>query len=213
MERPGELSELQVTVAHLFFGLPEADGFLVAGGAALVASEMIMRPTEDIDLFTSAPTASVSQASRAFISALREVGFEVVVVQDAPTFCRLVVSRAAHETMVDLAVDSPPQQQPTVTVLGPTLAPLELAGRKLLALFGRAEARDFADVFVLADQFGKAALIEEAQRQDPGFDLVVLAQMVGTLGRFDDDEVPLHPQRAAAAIRFFKDWAEELHEA
>lgn len=37
-----------------------------------------------------------------------------------------------------------------MTLLGPTLVPLELAGRKLLALFGRAEARDFADVYVLA---------------------------------------------------------------
>jgi hypothetical protein len=31
---------------------------------------------------------------------------------------------------------------------------LELAGRKLLALFGRAEARDFAD-YVLEQRFGK----------------------------------------------------------
>ncbi len=49
---------------------------------------------------------------------------------------------------MDLAMDSPPHSRTTMTVLGPTLAPLELAGRTLLALFGRAEARDFADVYV-----------------------------------------------------------------
>lgn len=210
MARPGNLSEFQVAVAQLFFGLPEADGFLVAGGAALVASEMIVRPTEDIDLFTAAPTVSVSHAAHALISALEHGGYGVVVVQDVPTFCRLVVSRAGSETMVDLAVDSPAQRQPTMTVLGPTLARLELAGRKLLALFGRAEARDFADVFVLADQFGKDALIVEAKRLDPGFDLEVLGQMVGTLDRFDDDEIPLDRPFRAAARTFFRDWADEL---
>jgi hypothetical protein len=60
MERPGRPSPLQVAVAEIFFGLDEAAGFLVAGGAGLVDSDLIARPTEDIDLFTSAPTTSVS---------------------------------------------------------------------------------------------------------------------------------------------------------
>jgi len=44
-----------------------------------------------------------------------------------------------NEVLVDPAIDSPPSAPPTMTILGPRLAPLELAGRKLLALFGRAE--------------------------------------------------------------------------
>ena len=212
MAGPGKLSALQVAVAETFFGLDEAAGFLVAGGAALVASDLIARPTEDIDLFTAAPTTSVSAASHALRAATGEQGFEVLVVQDAPTFCRLVVSRAGEETLVDLAVDSPPHGRPTVTVLGPTLAPLDLAGRKLLALFGRAEARDFADVYVLADRFGAHALIEEAQVLDAGFDLDVLAQMIDTLGRFDDDEIPLAAHLRPLARTFFAEWADELRQ-
>jgi hypothetical protein len=77
-----------------------------------------------------------------------------------------------------------------MTLLGPTLAPLELAGRKLLALFGRAEARDFADVHVLTERFGEDALLIEARAADPGFDEQVLAQMMTTLDRFTDDEIP-----------------------
>ncbi len=41
--------------------------------------------------------------------------------------------------LVDLAIDSPPVNTAAMTVLGPSLAPEELAGRKLLALFGRAD--------------------------------------------------------------------------
>jgi hypothetical protein len=88
------------------------------------------------------------------------------------------------EVLVDFAVDSPPHLPPTMTVLGPTLAPRELAGRKLLALFGRAEARDFADVYVLAERFGEDGLLREARAVDPGFDEQVLAQMMKTLDRF-----------------------------
>jgi hypothetical protein len=133
----------------------------------------------------------VIEAKNAFLRVLGRRGYKVTVVQDGPTFCRMVVERSAEEVLVDLAIDSPPRNAPTVTVLGPTLAPLELAGRKLLALFGRAEARDFADVYVLAQRFGKDALLEQAEALDAGFDLQVLAQMMGTLGRFADDEIPL----------------------
>ena len=112
--------------------------------------------------------------------------------------------------LVDLAIDSPPRDRPTVTLLGPTLAPLELAGRKLLALFGRAEARDFADVYVLARHFGKAALLEQAQELDAGFDTHVLAQMMCTLGRFAQDEIPISPADLARAKEFFGEWADEL---
>jgi hypothetical protein len=212
MAGPGKLSALQVAVAEIFFGLDEAAGFLVAGSAALVASDLVARPTEDIALFIAAPTTPVSAASHALRAAMGEQGFEVLVVQDAPTFCRLLVSRAGEETLVDLAVDSPPHSRPTVTVLGPTLAPLELAGRKLLALFGRAEARDFADVYVLADRFGTQALIDEAQALDAGFDLDVLAQMIGTIDRFDDDEIPLAAELRPLARTFFAAWAVELRQ-
>lgn len=120
----------------------------------------------------------------------------------------MVVRRADEEVLVDLAIDSPPRTAPTVTVLGPTLAPPELAGRKLLALFGRAEARDFADVFLLAQRFGKEALLEQAESLDAGFDRTVLAQMVGTLGRFEDEEIPLGREDLRAAKTFFRAWIE-----
>lgn len=97
-----------------------------------------------------------------------------------------------------------------MTILGPTLAPLELAGRKLLALFGRAEARDFADVFVLAQRFGTATLLTEAATGDAGFDQQVLADMMRTLDRFTDEEIPLPSRSVTEARTFFKTWAAEL---
>jgi hypothetical protein len=210
MGRSHQLTAFQVELARLFFDLETSEGYLVAGGAALLASDLIDRPTEDLDLFAATPIASVTAARDAYVRALRERDCGVVMIQDVPTFCRMVVSRAGHETLVDLAIDSPPHRRSTLTVLGPTLAPLELAGRKLLALFGRAEARDFADVYVLAQRFGKDALIEQARTFDAGFDLGVLAQMIRTIERFDTHEMPLAPDDFPMVQTFFTDWASEL---
>lgn len=210
MDRPDQLTAFQVDLADIFFSLEAAKGYLVAGGAALLASDLIARPTEDLDLFTATPTTTVTHAKDAFVQALQERDHDVVIVQDGPTFCRMIITREGEETLVDLAIDSPPRNQPTITVLGPTLAPLELAGRKLLALFGRAEARDFADVYVLVQRFGKDTLIEQAQALDAGFDLDVLAQMIGTQSRFDDHEIPLSGEELPLTREFFTKWAAEL---
>jgi hypothetical protein len=36
-----------------FFGLPASDGFLVAGGGALLAQGLTARPRQDLDFFTN----------------------------------------------------------------------------------------------------------------------------------------------------------------
>ena len=61
-----------------------------------------------------------------------------------------------------------------ITVLGPTLAPRERATPKLLAFSGRAEARDFADIYYSHNPSAGRALIEQAQTLDASFDLSVL---------------------------------------
>jgi hypothetical protein len=56
------LTTFQVHIARVFFGLKASDGYVVAGGAALLASELIDRPTQDLDLFASAPVTGVRPA-------------------------------------------------------------------------------------------------------------------------------------------------------
>jgi hypothetical protein len=77
----GSLSDVQLEVARLFFGMDSARGFLVAGGAALLASDLTDRPTEDLDLFASTPITSVAPAAADFESVLQTHGFEVEVLR------------------------------------------------------------------------------------------------------------------------------------
>jgi hypothetical protein len=105
-------------------------------------------------------------------------------------------------------VDSPPRLRSAATAIGPTFAPEELAGQKLLALFGRAEARDFTDVHALALRFGKETLLQRAGELDGGFTTAVLADMMGTIQRFTDGDLPTeHPNEVRA---FFRAWRADL---
>jgi hypothetical protein len=52
-DRKPDLSAFQLEVARLFFALPASRGFLLAGGAALLAQHLTARPTEDLDFFTA----------------------------------------------------------------------------------------------------------------------------------------------------------------
>jgi hypothetical protein len=209
---PG-LAVFQAEVARLFFGLPESRGFLLAGGAALLAQHLTGRPTEDLGFFTAPERGHVPAARDALEEATRERGWSTERIHDSDTFCRLVI-RGDHGTvLVDLAVNAPPDFPPSVTEFGPTLAPEELAGHKLLALFDRAAARDFADVYVLARRFGKDTLLTRAAQIDAGFDRTVLAAMLTTLDRLADAEIPLPDGTTPAefmARAFYTTWQSEL---
>lgn len=205
-----QLTSLQLDAARIFFELESSREYLVVRGAALLATGLIKRPTGDLDLFASAPVTTVVEAKHDFVRALEARGLEVVLIQEAETFCRMIIASDDDQVLVDLAIDAPPSMSPTLTVLGPTLAAEELAVRKLLALFNRAEARDFADVYVLTQQFDRAALTRQAAEQDAGFDLGVLSQMFTTMGRFADDEIPLRSAEVPHAREFFSAWSAEI---
>ncbi len=206
-----DLSALQLEVARLFFTLPASQGFLLAGGAALLAQHLTARPTEDLDFFTAPEHGHVPAARDALEAAARQRGWSTQRIHDSDAFCRMIIRSADAGVIVDLAVNAPPDLAPSATAAGPTLAPEELAGHKLLALFDRAAGRDFADLYVLAHRFGKDVLLARATQIDAGFDAKVLASMIATLERFTDDDIPVPDGSSAADLRaFYATWRSEL---
>jgi len=206
----GALTPFQIEVARAFFDLPEAAGFLLAGGAALAAQGLTTRPTQDLDLFTSPGRGVVADAVQALETSAGERRWSCRQIRVSDTFARLVVTDGGDSVVVDIAVDATPERPAIMSVAGPTLDPEELAGRKVVALFDRAEARDFADVHVLAARYSPDHLIELAARVDAGFDLAIFADMLESHRRFTDDEIP---SADTAAVRAFADrWAKGLRD-
>ena len=122
-----------------------------------------------------------------------------------------MVNRSADSgVLIDLAVNAPPDLPASATPAGPTLAP-NSSRHKFLALFDRAAVRDFADIYILARRFGKEVMLARAAQIDAGFDTTVLADMIATLDRFTDSEIPVPDGSSAAELRaFYATWRSEL---
>lgn len=204
-----ELTHAQLDVAAAFFALPQSDGFVIVGGAALLALELIDRPTEDLDFFTDDPTR-IASAVEALVEVGTRNGWGVVVIRSTPTFHRLEMDCDGDVVRVDVAVDSPPRRATIDVGVGPTLDPLELAGRKLLALFDRAAPRDFADVYRLTARFGRRAVVEMAFEIDPGFDVDYLAVALDRAQVLGDDDFPIAPTDIPALRSWATDWARAI---
>ena len=204
------LSEFQIQVARMFFSLPESDGFLLAGGSALLASGLTSRPTQDLDFFGEKDRVNIANVREQFLKEAEKRDWKCDVLQSGDFFVRLYV-KGLDEILVDIAIDAAAQFPPVISILGPTFSHEELAGRKLLALFDRAEARDFSDVYVLAEHFGKELLLLCAAAIEISFDKVVLAEMMRSLIRFSDSEIPIDKALVQTVRLFFEEWANELH--
>jgi hypothetical protein len=200
------LSPLQQQVAQIVARLPEADGFALAGGAALVLSQIVERQTRDLDFFGASP-ADVDRLLPCVQAALSQAGLAVRVDRQNHGFARLTVTSDDETTEPDLAADA--RIRPTVPgPIGPMISLEELAADKLLALFGRAQARDFIDVAALADHFGFDQLCSLAREKDPGFSGPVLAEMLDSFRRFTATDLNLTDEehrKLALAVQRWRD--------
>lgn len=182
------LSPLQRRVARIVTSLPEAEGFALAGGAALVIAEVVDRQTRDLDFF-GATAERVDQLVPVLERALRADGLDVSLKRVNSGFAHYTVTNNDGDvTEIDLGADArirPAEPGP----LGPMLALEELAADKMLALFGRAQARDFIDVAALVDRLGFDRVCGLAAEKDPGFSRPVLREMLGSFDRFSAEDL------------------------
>lgn len=112
-------------------------------------------------------------------------------------------------TEVELAADArirPVDSGP----LGLVLSLEELGADKLLALFDRAQARDFVDVAALVERFGLERLCELASEKDSGFSRSVLVDMPRGFRRFAPKEFGLSKDAYEDLARSVERWRDEL---
>ncbi len=184
------LSDLQRRLIALITALPEAEPFALAGGAALIARGIVDRVTEDLDYFTDETAEAVTGLADAVERVATAQGFKVRALRSGHGFVRFEVRDGQDFCLVDLARDARIRQQERSEV-GPVLALEELGADKVLALFARAEARDFVDVRALAGRFGWDRLLALAAEKDAGFDLSYFVDALRAFDRLPPAEFPL----------------------
>jgi hypothetical protein len=96
---------------------------------------------------------------------------------------RIEVGEGDDRCEIDLAVDY--RALPVeASRYGPTLAIDELAADKVLALFDRAEARDFLDLVALTRRFELRSMLALASEKDHGVDREGFRDALGSFERF-----------------------------
>jgi hypothetical protein len=177
------MNDLQQRLARAGLEALAPRGFVLAGGYALQAHNLVDRPSEDIDLFTNDwDPSGFSQAVAAASTAFEQAGCDVTVIRRAETFARLrVVDRVTgQEGSVDLAADAR-STPPALLAIGPVLSEEEAVASKVAALFSRGEARDYLDVAAILDtgRYDQDRLQLLAARADPGFRVATFAEGPG----------------------------------
>lgn len=165
-------------------------GFALAGGYAVQAAGLLVRPSEDIDLFTGWEwRAEFAAAVDAVIDAYLAEGLSVETERYHDAFIRLSVSDGARTAKVELAVDSR-ANEPIHMTIGPVLHPDDAVTNKMTALYARAFARDFLDIdaAVQSGRYDRETLLRLAERAELGFDRRVFAEALGQVHNLDPDD-------------------------
>ncbi len=198
------LTPLQEKVAGIIAGLDEASEFALAGGGALIARGDVERRTRDLDFFGLTP-AAVDRLVPAVDRALRAAGLTVHHIQESPGFARMIVESADDRTELDLAADARlfPAEPGRPA---PMLRGEELGADKVLALFGRAEARDFVDLMAVEPLYGLDRLHRLAAEKDRGFTPEVFADMLGRFGRLRREEFEVDDARYEQLAHTVERW-------
>jgi hypothetical protein len=199
------LTDFQTQVATEFLSTSGGNKFELAGGAALLVHGISKRPTQDLDFFTNNSNYAIEDGLNSLVNLAHQQGWSIEIVRSENSFRRVII-HGDDSLLVDLARDSALILKPVQTCVGLVVAPEELAGRKLLALFDRAFARDFIDVYVLAIHFSPDSMISMALMIDPGFDLVALAEMLATIERFEDQKLSGPGIDTGELREFFANW-------
>jgi len=183
------LNPFQKKILKAFTEIEESRAFYLTGGTALSVFYLGHRLSEDFDLFT-ADEPLISIVARKFKSKLETLGIGVREIRSFASFWEAIASEGGESFKIQLAYDSPFALEQPIEREDLRIQSFEdIAAGKLLALFGRAEERDFIDVYFIVKNGGISLqrLIELAKQKDPGLDEYYLAIAFEQSEKLPDD--------------------------
>lgn len=225
-----DIDPFQERVARIALGVARDDGFVLGGGLALVAHGVLVRPTEDIDLFRDSGdddgsgrdgAGDLSLAAGRIGTALTSAGIRAEVQPVEGWLAELVAG--LDDQLVELVAyrDGTPAQVrltlgrlhrrhgPVVLDIGPVMHLDDLRAWKVAALVARAEPRDYIDVAAFLGSMDPPTLIGLARTMDPAIGDDEVAAVGARLDRMPDREFTGYGLDAAAVAvlrRRFAAW-------
>jgi hypothetical protein len=199
------LTPLQREALAAFFSRER--GFYLTGGAALAGFHLGHRTTSDLDLFTRHDDA-FERGPHVVADLAAAIGADLEVIQDAPGFRRIVLTRDEEALVIDLIRERSFQRHDRKAEIDGILVDpaAEILSNKLTALVGRAEERDLVDLMLLERAGHRIEdALEDALRKDGGCTPATLAWLLSEITIPDDVVLP-----AGVAPGALRDWLAAL---
>jgi hypothetical protein len=161
------------------------------GASVLNKDPRSPRYSKDIDVSHDI-AESVTRSAEADVELLTSQGFEVMWLVRRPTFQRARAARGQDAVVLDWVADSafrffPVQPDP---LFGWGLHFFDAATNKVLAMAGRAEARDYVDVIELHRHYlSLGALAWSAAGKDPGLSPQMILELSHRFARYQRAEI------------------------
>jgi hypothetical protein len=211
--QPGILTPLQHAFLTRFFDYDIGEQFFLTGGTALAAFYLYHRLSEDIDLFTLEDGA-LDAAQDALLTIGGDLGCDANVRRLSPHFLRTVLTPPVGESLkIDLVQDVGSQFGQKQWCEGISVdALVNIAANKVTAILGRADAKDFVDLYFLIHQLGYDLdeLIQMAKHKDLGLTEFYLAGMMRQIHKVKDLPVMLKPVDLETLTPFYDELADRL---
>jgi len=173
------LTPLQRQILIAIGQTPLGRSFYLAGGTALAAFYLQHRYSVDLDFFTADPTA-IARVPPLMQALAQRLGIAITFTRTLNTFLECFLHGPGGERVeMDFAQDTPYRLEPTrfdnaIQINVDNLT--DIACNKLSALFDRAEAKDFVDVYFLCQEiFSFEQLVELTKKKHLGIDNYWLA--------------------------------------
>ena len=170
---------LQDRFLEHFFAGPLAEHFYLTGGTALARFYYHHRESLDLDLFTNDPAQDFALVNQLVLSILHTLDLRITSQVTTDTFIQYIVADSTGTSLkVDLVKDVPVHFGALVVNQGVRVDSLENIGsNKVLAVFGRTEAKDFIDLYWILQRSDLTfdQLFQQAREKDLGLSELFLA--------------------------------------
>ena len=176
------ITPIQEKFLKAFFVCPVATHFFLTGGTALSEYYLRHRKSEDLDLFTLDQKLKFDFVNAEVLKIARTLDFKIINQVSTGTYLQFIFKGSAGVLKVDLVKDLPVQFGKIRNVRGIFVDSIEnIAVNKLLAIFGRTEAKDFVDFYFLLKEkkFNFSDIFARAKKKDTGLNEFYLASMLG----------------------------------
>lgn len=157
--------------------------FFLTGGSALGLFYLEHRYSYDLDFFTERSIDWLDVDGVIRLSAV-EVGAEMSLQRDAPTFRRYLLVRGDEREIVDIVLCAGLQLDPEKMLFDNIKVDTmhEIMVNKITTLISRCELKDLVDLYFLEKEgYRVEDLFDEAQEKDGGLDPAMISLLLNSL--------------------------------